>query len=135
MLKSVTEIFPDPVERFASLLLSNHIARDPETGVYLSASRGRARRGTGSTYFLLIPQRQRENKRAIRFRAFSDSEAIEMANRRLTRMDIECPKTCELCGPLLKQHGLLYKCPHCGAGYDRHSHKDREDWAAPAQSE
>lgn len=56
---------------------------DRPDGPYLVRSRGRTSRGTGPTYILLSGKDWDTTGRRSKFKATSDTEAIEIANKRL----------------------------------------------------
>lgn len=76
-------------ERFQNLFAGKIvIAIEPDTGVKLVVSRGRRRRGSAPNYILIV--RASCNPR---IRAWTDEEAIELANARLAKMRSKIART------------------------------------------
>lgn len=95
-----------PIETFdndtrLAALFRSWCAICPETGAFLSASRGRSKAGNGRRYILIAPNElpsERPNyfedytwtdDRRKFVRAFSDAEAIEKANKKLAEIEAQ----------------------------------------------
>lgn len=123
------EAFPNPNEpggaRF-DFLWEHDVARDPVTGAYLSASRGRAKGGTGYNYHLNLPKQPGwEWSKHLHFKAWSDEEALEVAQKRLekyTLLPVDTDQLCGFCRETLARIGRIVKgAPRCTCtweGYD-----------------
>lgn len=96
MLKPISELYPDPMDAWFIRSLNGYAAlTEPlkegrPVGAFLSITNARSRTGTGRAYYLHntdywahgpIPHR------SARFKAFSDKEAIEIANKRLAKWE------------------------------------------------
>ena len=69
-------------DRFRNLFAGKVVvAIEPETGIELVVSRGRAKRGGPPNYILIA-----FDSRNPRIKAWSDDEAIDLANQKLTRL-------------------------------------------------
>jgi hypothetical protein len=97
--QSVESIFRDDLAKRLGAAFASWVAVEPETGARLCASNGRARAGSGHNYVIVLPGETFEERKFdyfarydfgkvsySRFKAFSDSEAIEKANARLVKL-------------------------------------------------
>lgn len=93
MLKSISTLTPE--QRIDAMIARPHwVAVCQESGAYLLASHGRSKGGSGTKYFLIIPQvnpgklfeRGGDDYDRKVFRAWSLGEAIETGNKKLEQV-------------------------------------------------